>query len=69
MVEGRGTDQGYGLLNAARCDGLARTSVNRNAIGKRTLVLADADSIYAEGERAAHEGQEKHTRQLPFATT
>lgn len=35
----------------------------------RTLVFPDAEGIYAEGERAAHEGQEKYSRQLPFGTT
>lgn len=30
----------------------------------RTLVLPDAEGIYAEGERTAHEGQQKNTRQL-----
>lgn len=35
----------------------------------RTLVLPDAEGIYAEGERTAREKQEKYTRRLPFDTT
>lgn len=34
----------------------------------RTLVLPDAEGIYAEGERTAREGQEKYMRQRPFGT-